>query len=73
MKTIVFTVVKIVWAFCSLFNLCYSNLNALCQGVSFQGPGVNLKNMVDRVNFIIEKCDFSLIITFFLIYWLVDE
>ena len=67
MKTIVFSVVKIVWDFCSHFNHCYSNLNALCQGVSFQSPGVYIKNMVVRVNFIIEKCDFSHIITFFLL------
>tara|TARA_B100000749_G_C18168646_1_gene358953 strand:+ start:400 stop:621 length:222 start_codon:yes stop_codon:yes gene_type:complete len=73
MKTIVFTVVKIVWAFCSLVNRCYSNLNALCQVVSFQGPGVYLKNMVVRVNFIIEKCDFSHKITFFLLKWVVDR
>ena len=68
MITIVFNVVKIVWAFCSLFNHCFSNLNAICPGVSFQGPGVYFKNMILRVMFNIEKCDFSHKITFFLYY-----
>ena len=68
MKTIVFSVVKIVWAFCSLYNHCFSNLNALCQEVSFQGPGVYFKNTILRVNFNKENCDFSYKITFFFFF-----